>query len=324
MQLADMNVLVTGGTGYIGSVLLRVLAARREIERITAVSLSSPRGTLPDKVSFHKLDIRDPRFTDLVKGHQVVVHTAAVVLWPRRMSAKERDSINIDGTVSVARAAVAAGVRKFVHASSMGAYDPRKIRGQSLVAETFTLGDGRSGLYYWDAKASQERLLQEILSDSRTVLTLLRPTYIMGPSNKSAARAYRRNAVNFVGANPRRQFVDERDVADAFALAVLEDLPGAYNVVPDDFLYLREAWRLAGASFVPVLPLLLAKVITWLRWRYGGSPVHPMWVEDLLLDFTGSNARLKAAGWCPRWTSYDAFTAAVQALEKSKSGNLLQ
>jgi hypothetical protein len=42
-----------------------------------------------------------------------------------------------------------------------------------------------------------------------------------------------------------------------------------------------------------------------------GSPVHLSWVEDMLVDFTGSNAKLKAAGWQPRFNSEAALKSAV-------------
>jgi nucleoside-diphosphate-sugar epimerase len=308
-----MRVLVTGGTGYLGTVLLGALAARPEIERITAVSLSEPRRPLPAKVTFRKLDIRSPELATVVSGHQVVIHTAAVVLWPYRMPAEERDSINFEGTLQVAKAALEARVSKFIHASSMGAYDPHRIRDRTGVTEDFPLGSGTSSYYYWDAKAAQESLINEVFRATHVKVTHLRATYIMGPTNRGAALAYKNNAVNFPGANPRRQFIDERDVAEAFLLAVLQDMPGAYNVVPDDYMHLREIWSLAGATFVPTVPLALAKAITWLRWRFLGSMVHPMWVEDLLFNFTGSNARLKAMGWRPRYTSRQAFEAAVRS-----------
>jgi nucleoside-diphosphate-sugar epimerase len=229
------------------------------------------------------------------------------------MPAEERDSINFVGTLKVAKAALEARVNKFIHASSMGAYDPCRIRGRTGVTEDFPLGSGTSSYYYWDAKAAQESLINGVFRAMHVKVTHLRATYIMGPSNRGAALAYKKNAVNFPGANPRRQFIDERHVAEAFLLAVLQDMPGAYNVVPDDFMHLREIWSLAGATFVPTVPLALAKAITWLRWRFLGSMVHPMWVEDLLFNFTGSHARLKAMGSRPRYTSGQAFAAAVRS-----------
>jgi nucleoside-diphosphate-sugar epimerase len=308
-----MRVLVTGGAGYWGTVLLGDLAARPEIERITAVSLSEPRRPLPAKVTFRKLDIRSPELATVVLGHQVVIHTAAVVLWPYRMPAEERDSINFEGTLKVAKAALEARVNKFIHASSMGAYDPCRTRGRTAVTEGFSLGSGSSSYYYWDAKAAQESLIDGVFRATHVRATHSRATYITGRSNRGAALACKKNAVNFPGVNPRRQFIGERDVAEGFLLAVLQDMPGPYSVVPNDFMQLREIWSLAGATFVPTVPLALAKGIIWLRWRFLGSTVHPMWVEDLLFNFTGSNARLKAMGSRPRYTSGQAFAAAVRS-----------
>jgi len=115
----------------------------------------------------------------------------------------------------------------------------------------------------------------------------------------------------FPGRNPRRQFIHEDDVAAAFILALFHDLPGAYNVVPDDCLRLNDVWKMVGVKFAPTLPLPLARWLTFLRWRFLGSPIHPSWVADMLMDFTGSNARLKQAGWTPRYGSAAALQSAV-------------
>jgi nucleoside-diphosphate-sugar epimerase len=123
--------------------------------------------------------------------------------------------------------------------------------------------------------------------------------------------AYRQNAAKFLGYDPRRQFVHEDDVASAFVQAAQIDMPGAFNVVPDDYMRLYEVWDVVGKKFVPTIPLWLARLTTDLKWRYFGSPVHASWVEDMLVDFTGSNAKLRKTGWKPRYGSLQALQSAL-------------
>jgi nucleoside-diphosphate-sugar epimerase len=66
-----------------------------------------------------------------------------------------------------------------------------------------------------------------------------------------------------------------------------------------------------GVKFVPVVPLWLARVVAAVRWRYFGSATHPSWVEALLADFTGSNTKLRAAGWKPKYGSAEALRTAL-------------
>jgi nucleoside-diphosphate-sugar epimerase len=305
-----MRVFLTGANGYLGRVLLERLADMREIESITGIGLTPPPPPRPDKLKFIRMDIRSPELGATMAGHEVVIHTACVVLWSAKMSAQERDDINLNGTRNVAQAALANKIRRFIHASSMAVYDPIQCRGKSDIAEDFPLGKGDGPFYYWNAKALAEPMLSDILGSS-AILTFFRPIYIIGPRNRAVVDSYRQNATRFLGRNPRRQFIHEEDVAAAFVQAMFKDMPGAFNVVPDDFMQLNDVWKIIGVKFAPTVPLGLARLITSVRWRYLGSPIHPSWVEDMLLDFTGSNAKLKATGWKPRYGSVAALGSAV-------------
>lgn len=306
-----MRIFLTGASGYLGSVLARHFDQMPEVEGITGIGLGAPRNSVPAKLKFLRLDIRSPKLASLMAGHDVVVHTACVVFWKAGMSARERDDINLNGTRNVACAAVATGARRFLHASSMAVYHPFLARGQSQVREDFPLGTGDSPFYYWNAKALAERLLHETLDGSNVVFTAFRPIYIMGPHNRPTVASYRRNAVNFPGRNPRRQFIHEEDVARAFVLAARQDLPGAYNIVPHDFVRMTDVWQALGMRFVPTLPVWTARWLTWVRWRFLGSAIHPSWVEDTLTDFVGVNDKLRSAGWTPRYNSLEALQSAL-------------
>ncbi len=306
-----MRIFLTGANGYLGTLLAEEFDRMPEVERVTGIGLRPARPNLPAKLTFQHLDIRSPEIETAMAGHDVVVHTACVVLWPARMTAAHRDSVNYDGTRRVAEAARKNRVKRFLHASSMAVYDPDRARGQSDVREDFPLGDGRSPYYYWNAKAEAERILTSALQGTETLLTMLRPIYIIGPRNKVTADNYRNDAVNLRGHDPRRQFIHEGDVVSAFRLALQRELPGAFNVTPDDTLRMSEVWSIVGAKSVRTVPLGVAKLVTWVRWRFFGFRLHPCWIEDMLVNFTGSNAKLKAAGWTPHYTSEQALRSAL-------------
>lgn len=307
----SLRVFLTGASGYLGGVLAAHLERDPHVAGVTGIGLNPPAVPLPPKTRFTAMDVRSPALAAAVAGHDALIHTAAVVLWSARTPASERDDINLNGTRNVARAAREAGVRRFLHASSMAVYDPHLARGRSDVTEDFPKGGSDEFLYYWTAKARAEAVVGEVLAGAATVTTYLRPIYIIGPRNQATVCGLRENAVNLAGHNPRRQFIHEDDVAAAFLLALHRDLPGPYNVTPDDFLRMRDVWRIVGRRWVPTLPRWLALRITAFRWRCLGSPVHPSWVADMLVDFTGSNARLRAAGWRPAYTSEQALRSAL-------------
>jgi UDP-glucose 4-epimerase len=306
-----MRVFLTGASGYLGSLLAEHLTRMPEVSSITGISRTPPQAPLPSKLRFLPMDICSPDLRGAMAGHDAVIHTACIVLWPARMPATKRDEINLDGTRNVAQAALHAKVRRFIHASSMAAYDPRLARGKSDLGEDFPLGKGDSPFYYWNSKALAEKALTELLGSSATTLTLLRPIYIIGPHNRSTAKSYCENAVNLLRHDCRRQFIHEGDVAAAFIQALRTDMPGPFNIVPDDFIRMSEVWNIVGARNVRAVPLWLAVLVAWLRWRWLGSLIHPSWVRDALVDFTGSNQRLKSTGWKPLYGSADALRAAL-------------
>ena len=306
-----IKVFITGAGGYLGSVLATQLASMPEIDGITGVVNNTlPPSPLPDKVNLIKMDIRSPEIADAMSGHDFVIHSAFIVQWSANMPAAVRDDINFNGTRNVAQAAIKNKVRGFIHASSVAAYDPIQVQGKENLGEDCSLGKGDSPMYYWHSKALAERILSEIVIPSRIALTLFRISYIIGPCNYATVPGFRENAVLFPGHNPRAQFVHENDVAQAFAQAIRTDMTGAFNVVPDDSIRLSDVYKTIGAKPMTI-PVWLARLIAFVRWRYLGSPTHPSWVQATLVDFSARNAKLKATGWTPHYKCADAIRTAL-------------
>lgn len=145
---------ITGGTGFVGSRLIalaieaghavRALTRREQAER---AHLEWVGGDLGDTVALARL----------CDGADAVIHVAGVV------NAPTRDGFavgNIHGTRNMLAAAEGAGVRRFVHVSSLAAREP-----------------GMSD-YGW-SKAEAERLVEESLLDT----AMVRPPAIYGPGD---------------------------------------------------------------------------------------------------------------------------------------------
>lgn len=77
-----MRIFLTGASGYVGSLLAERLAQLPEVESITGIGLSLPKEPLPSMAKFLQMDMRSPDLAAVMAGHDVVVHTACVVLWP--------------------------------------------------------------------------------------------------------------------------------------------------------------------------------------------------------------------------------------------------
>lgn len=304
-----MRVFLTGVNGYLGSVLARHLALLPQVEGITGIDIAPPQSALPDKVQFVQRDIRSPDLAEIMAGHDIVIHTAFIVLWKAQLSASDRDDINFNGVRNVARAALANSVHRFVQASSVAAYDTTSRPEQGVVMEDFPLGRGDSFWYYANGKAMAERTLLEVLGNSPIVLTCLRPTFIVGPCNRDTIPSLRANAIRVPSSDPIAQWVHEDDVAAAFVQATLQDMPGGYNVVPDDALPISEVMRIIGVESPRTVPMWLARLVVDFQWRFLGGQTHPSWVGAMWGgdNRTYSNAKLRATGWQPRYSSAETL-----------------
>jgi UDP-glucose 4-epimerase len=119
--------VVTGGAGFIGSTLVRVLLAKgckvRVIDNLLtghSKNLDEVRGC----IDFHQADIRHYEgIRPLMEGADLVFHLAAIPSVPRSIDDPvPSHEVNIDGTFNVFQAAKAAGVRRVVYAASSSAY----------------------------------------------------------------------------------------------------------------------------------------------------------------------------------------------------------
>ena len=125
-----MKVLVTGGAGFIGSNIVRLLV--QEGHQVVALDnlLSGYRCNLEPfpQVKFIEGDVRDERaVAQAMKGIEVVFHLAASVGNTRSIEHPIEDSeINVIGTLRVLEAARHAGARKVVFSSSAGIFGELK------------------------------------------------------------------------------------------------------------------------------------------------------------------------------------------------------
>jgi len=171
-----MKALVTGGGGFLGSAIVRMLH-----ERGDEVSVLG-RGVYPHIVSYIKriiqADIRlDSAVTQACAGMEVVFHTAALAgIWGKR---RDFRSINAEGTRNVIEACRANGVPRLVFTSS-----PSVVFGGDDMCgvDESAPYPSRHLAVYPETKAAAERMV--LSANSPTLATVaLRPHLIFGPGD---------------------------------------------------------------------------------------------------------------------------------------------
>jgi len=168
---------VTGGTGFVGSHLIAL--AR---ENGLAVRALTRGGRPPEQgLAWVEGTLADPAaLATLCEGADAVIHIAGLINAARRESF---EAVNVGGTLAMVEAARAAGVRRFVHISSLAAREPE-------------LSD-----YGW-SKAESER----VVAASGLDWTIVRPPAVYGPGDRETFELFKMARRGFVALPPPGRF----------------------------------------------------------------------------------------------------------------------
>lgn len=127
MRLANKNILVTGGAGFIASHLVDMLVEKGAnvtvVDNLSTGFLSNLKKSRK-QVKFRKVDLLDAKKIDkIVKQNQIIFHLAANADVPRSVKDPKYDfDNNVVGSFNLLKSAVDAKVEKFIFASSAAVY----------------------------------------------------------------------------------------------------------------------------------------------------------------------------------------------------------
>lgn len=294
------NVLVTGGSGYFGSVLVEQLVAAGD--RVRNFDVNAP-DHHPAGVELAQGDIRDAAAVRAaVDGVDVVFHNVA-----QQPLAKDRElieSVNIGGTRNLLDAARDAGVGKVVFTSSTSVFGVPTSN--PVTEDTPTV----AAEVYGRAKVASEGLCRDAASRGLDV-TIIRPRTIVGHGRLGLFAILFDWIADGVpvfvlgrGDNPY-QFVHAGDLARACRAAADRPGPTTYNIGAAEFGTMRETLQAlvdhAGTgSAVWSLPVRPAAAGMALLSRLGLAPFGPyhwlVYAKPLWFDITKARTEL---GWEP-------------------------
>ncbi len=175
--------LVTGATGFTGSHLARALAADGERVRVIARSASRAHALLPPQVEVFEGELLDPvSIRRAVQDVKVVYHLAAAYREARHGDSHYR-AVNVAASGNLLEAAVANGVERYVHCSTVGVHGD--IASPPADEET-AYGPGD---VYQVSKCEAEQLA--LSYRDRLALSVARPTAIYGPGDTRLLKMFR-------------------------------------------------------------------------------------------------------------------------------------
>jgi UDP-N-acetyl-alpha-D-quinovosamine dehydrogenase len=321
-----MNILVTGANGFIGRHLCAMFA---EVGcAVTALSRRGwdpPPGKRGDGTALRR--IRSVVVADLSPGTEFGAHLAgqdAVVHLAGRAHVLHDDAadprrefhrVNVELTESLATAAIAAGVTRFVYLSSIG------VLGNRTNGVPFDCHSPESPLEaYAASKLEAERRLRELFNGGR-ILTIVRPPLVYGPGAKGNFERLmklvdRVPVLPFGAVRARRSYVHVRNLC-SFLYTCLrhETASGIHTVCDGEDLPLNELLRIIAADMKKtrwLVPLPTA-ALRILGSAVGRRAEVDRLTSDLLIDNREEKQR---TGWEPSFTPREGIREMVREFQR--------
>jgi len=279
-------VFITGGTGFIGSYIIKNLIEKghrvRAIRRSNKRPFYIPAGVL-DKVEWIEGDVLDVvSLSDAMQGVDAVIHSAAIVSFAKS-ERRQMYKINVEGTGNVVNAAIETGVKRLLHISSVAAL------GRTSKAETvsekkkweenknntnYAISKHHSELHVWRGFAEG---LEGVVINPSTVLGF-------GDWHQSSCAIFRNAYREFPwytkGVNG---FVGVEDVAEVAVQLLMSDITQRRFIVNAENWSFRELFNTIADGFGKKHPSKHAtKMMGEIAWR----------IEKLKETLTGKKALL--------------------------------
>jgi nucleoside-diphosphate-sugar epimerase len=289
-----MKVAITGASGHIGSCLTRELIKRGDKVKVLVhntnfslqdLDIEIVKGDLLNKESLEKL----------CSDTDVVFHLAAKIA----IDKSERDLVyktNVDGTQNLIDICISKKIKKFIHFSSIHAFDPHPL--DEVLDETRAY-IGKTKLIYEKSKAESERIVLDSVSKGLNAL-VINPTAVVGPFDfqgsylgQALIKIYQNKLPMLVPGG--YDWVDVRDIVEGSISAITKGRIGEKYILSGNYLSLKELSMLIGKisnKKTPKLiaPLFLAKVgLPFIHLYSKITKDHPLYTGESLHILKNSN-----------------------------------
>lgn len=266
-------VLVTGGTGLLGSYLLRELVKRGK--KVSALYRSTiPTDDYAGSVQWIKGDILDPvLLEEAMKPAEEVYHCAAIVSFNQARK-YEMLKVNAEGTANVVNAALRTGIRKLVHVGSVSALGRNK-EGIPVSENDKWNEEDKKNSNYGRSKYFAELEVWRGVSEGLNAV-VVNPSTILGVGNwdDGSSALFKKAWEEFAWySDGSAGFVDVTDVAKAMIALMESDIRGEKFIVSAENLPFKTVFTKMARAFgkkppykkAPASMIRLLSIIE--RWR---------------------------------------------------------
>lgn len=301
-------ILVTGGTGLVGSHLLFELASKGR--KIRALKRESSNTELIQRLfSWYDKERGDDLFRGIewvvgdvldiislqeaMQGVDTIYHCAAIVSFmpdDKQVMLKA----NVDGTANIVNAALTSGIKKFCHCSSVAALgSPQK---GNTIDESLVWKTSSGNSWYAISKYGAEREVWRASEEGLPVV-IVNPTVVIGPGDpaRSSAQLYQsvKNGMKFYTSGVTG-FVDARDVAEIMVKLTESEIVNQRFILNSEDLSYKELFTLfAHYSGAKPPKYEAGRFLSEIAWRMEKVRSFMTGQKPLLSKETARNANIK-------------------------------
>jgi len=325
-----MTTLVTGGTGFLGRHLVERLVARGESVRVLSRRVDLELADLGVEIIEGSMDeAQDIRRA--IDGAERVYHLAGRV---------ERDpehahvmyELHVEGTRRLLDALREQPVEKIVYASTSGTIGISKDSHTIATDDSDTVEHIAHRWPYYLSKIYAERVVQRFVDAHEMPIVTMRPSLLLGPGDRQESSTG--DIIDFLGRKiPTTPsggiaFVDVRDAADAFILAMDQARPGSSYLVNTCNLTLEDLFqRLEDLSGVRAPRLQLPEKTVLAGMKFLGQAMKALGMEsgvdpvsvDMARHFwyVDASRAKRELGWSPR-SSNDTLRDTIKYIRATR------
>ena len=289
-----MRAFVTGGSGHVGGNLVRELLSRGY--EVDCLVRSDTRALDNLDVNLVKGDMLNPKeMAYLMADSDVVFHSAAFVA-VEKIKEDLMYKINVEGSRSIATAAVDSGLKKMVYFSSVHAFEQHPT--SEPLTEERPLVTDRKALPYDRTKAEAQKVVLGF-RDQGLEVNVIQPTGIIGPYDFKPSRMGKvlqdiTNGNMPFAINNGFNWVDVRDIAKSAVNCVDKGVDGRNYILPGHW------------ASIPHLSTMIKQIT--------GNRTHlvsvPFWMAYLALPFASISSRI--SGKRPSFSKGSLQALAIQ------------
>jgi dihydroflavonol-4-reductase len=266
------KILVTGGTGFLGSYIIKALIEKgyyvRAIKRASAKLPSYISKEIFDKVEWVEGDILDViSLEEAMEGIDNVIHAAAVVSFVKR-DRRRMYQVNVEGTSNVVNVALEKNVNRLVYISSVAALGRTAHGGH--VNEDRKWEESRMNTHYAKSKFKAELEVWRGSGEGLSTVILNPATTIgFGDWNQGSCAIFKNVYNEFRWYSPGiNGFVDVEDVARATVLLMESSYTEERFIVNSENWLFRKLQNVMADQFGKKRPALkTSRLLMGIAWR---------------------------------------------------------